>query len=132
MLGSQNMKFELRRIIAILLLFVTINGLGISVAESIVCAGELPGDHESVNISYNHNTQQVHDSTCPSAPSQSNSTDDHYCFDDCDCPCNAPLPSRLITHSISRLFTPLVHTEQTRNIPEVYLSLFVPPDSTNV
>jgi len=126
------MKSEPRRIIAILLLFITIIGIVTSVGENILCAGELPGAHDMVNISHDHDAPQIHDSTCPSAPSQSSSTDDHDCFDDCGCPCDAPLPSRSISLRTSRSFIPLVHSEQAKHMPEVYLSLFVPPDSTNV
>jgi hypothetical protein len=122
------MKFELRRIIATLLLFVTITGLVMSISESIVCAGELPGAHETVNISHDQDAPQIHGNIYPS----SSTTDDHFCFDNCGCPCNAPLLSRSITHSASRLLTPLVHAEQAKHAPEVYFSLFVPPDSTNV
>lgn len=125
------MKFEPRRIIAMLLLFVTVTGLVMSFSESLLCAGELPGAHETVSISHDHETQQFHGSN-PSAPSHSNSTNDHSCLDDCGCPCNAPLLSIPATLSASRSFTSLFHAELNRHIPEVYLSLFVPPDSAAV
>jgi hypothetical protein len=118
-----------RRIIALLLLFVTLTGLVMSFGESVVCAGEFPGTHEKVVSMHGHDSQQVHDTACPSSPSQSHSPNDHVCIDDCGCPCHAPLLSSSVTLTHSLSFTYLFHAELTRHIPEVYLSLFVPPDS---
>lgn len=126
------MKFKSRRILALLLLFVTISGLVVSFGENVLCAGELPGAHETANASHEHDTAQTHDSDCPGAPSPAHSPSDHFCVGDCGCPCQAPLsqPPMVVKHSPS--FTYLYHTELTRYIPEVYLSLFVPPDSATI
>ena len=123
------MHLDTRRIKALLLLFIAISGLAISFGESIVCAGELPGAHETTATMHGHDSQQDHDGTCPSVPSQSHPSNNHVCVDDCGCPCHAPLLSSPITLTYSHSFTYLHYTEQTRHIPEVYLSLFVPPDS---
>jgi hypothetical protein len=124
------MKYEPRRILALLLLFVTITGLVVSFGENVLCAGELPGVHDVISVSAPHDPAQAHDiDCCPCAPSPAHSTSDHFCTGDCGCPCHAPLTSPAITLTHSRTFTYLFHTELTRYIPEVYLSLFVPPDS---
>jgi hypothetical protein len=123
------MRYESRRILALLLLFVTITGLVMSFGENMLCAGELPGAHETAAVSSPHDTEQIHDSNCPCAPSPSHSPSDHFCTGDCGCPCQAPLPSTALTFSCSRSFTYLYPAEATRHMPEVYLSLFVPPDS---
>lgn len=125
------MKFQPRRIMAMLMLFVAITGIVMSLSESVLCAGELPDVHETASISHDHETQQFHGSN-PSAPSQSNSTNDHLCFGDCGCPCHAPLLSIPEKLSTLQSITPLFHAELTKHIPEVYLSLFVPPDSAAV
>jgi hypothetical protein len=123
------MKCESRRILALLLLFVTITGLVVTFGENVLCAGELPGVHDTAKASPGHDREQMHDSDCPGAPSPSHSPNDHFCAGDCGCPCQAPLPSSALTFTYSRSFTYLYHAEPTRHIPEVYLSLFVPPDS---
>ena len=124
------MHLETRRIKALLLLLIAISGLVMSFGESVVCAGELPGAHETAVSMHGHDAQQVHDSNCPDNPSRSHPSDDHVCVDDCGCPCHAPLLSSAITLSYAHTFTYLFHAELTRHIPEVYLSLFVPPDSS--
>jgi hypothetical protein len=126
------MKCEARRIPALLLLLVTITSLVVSFSENLLCAGELPGAHGTANTSPEHVMTQTHDSDCPCAPSPSHSPSDHFCAGDCGCPCQAPLPSSALTFTCSRSFTYLYHVELTRHIPEVYLSLFVPPDSASV
>lgn len=126
------MKFESRRILALLLLLVTISGLVGAFGENVLCAGELPGAHEKAHASPLHDSGQTHDSSCPCEPSPSHSPNDHTCIGDCGSPCHAPLPSSAITLTHSRSFTYLYHVEHTRFIPEVYLSLFVPPDSAAV
>lgn len=123
------MKSESRRIIALLLLFVSMTGLVVTFGESVLCAGEPPGVHETTNLSSGHDLEQIHDSNCPSVPSPSHSPNDHFCSGDCGCPCQAPLPSPALTFACSRSFTYLCPAEITRHIPEVYLTLFVPPDS---
>jgi hypothetical protein len=120
-----------RRIKALLLLLIAITGMVMTFGESVVCAGELPGAHETAVSMHGHDSQQVHDSRCPNAPSQPHSSDDHVCVDDCGCPCHAPLLSSPITLTYSLSFTYLHNAVQTQYIPEVYLSLFVPPDSAN-
>lgn len=123
------MKIGSRRIIALLLLLVTIAGLVVSFGENAMCAGEMPGTHQGENASSLRGTEQINDCACPPAPSLPDSTDDHLCTGDCGCPCQAPLSptSLIVTHS--RSFTSLYHVEPARYIPEVYLSLTVPPDS---
>lgn len=126
------MRFESRRIMALLLLFVSITGLVVSFGENVLCAGELPGAHPTATVLHEHTSPQLKDSNCPCAPSPPDSPSDHFCVGDCGCPCQAPLsPSPMVVkHSPS--FTYLYHTELARYIPEVYLSLFVPPDSAAV
>lgn len=126
------MRSEARRIPAMLLLFVTIASLVVSFGDNLLCAGELPGVHGTAVTSHERDTTQTHDSDCPCAPSPSHSPSDHFCVGDCGSPCHAPLPSMGITLTHSRSFTYLYHAELTRYIPDVYLSLFVPPDSAAV
>jgi hypothetical protein len=121
-----------RRILATLLLFVTITGLVMSFGENVLCAGEPPGTHEKTSASPAHGSEQSNDSNYPCAPSPSHSPSDHFCVGDFGCPSHAPLPSMGITLTHSRSFTYHYHAELTRYIPEVYLSLFVPPDSAAV
>ncbi|MBL0225209.1 MAG: hypothetical protein IPQ16_06405 [Geobacteraceae bacterium] len=122
---------ESRRIAALLLLFVTITGVVMAFGENVLCAGELPGAHEKSHSSPPHDTEPIQDSTCPYAPSPDHSPSDHFCTGDCGCPCQAPLSSSALTFSHSVSFTYQYHAELTRYIPEVYLSLFVPPDSVS-
>jgi hypothetical protein len=126
------MKCDSRRTIALLLLFVTVTSLVMSFGENILCAGEPPGAHEKVNASPAHDSEQSHDSTCPGAPSPPHDSSDHFCTGDCGCPCQAPLSPSPTVVSYSPTFTYLYHAEVTRHIPEVYLSLFVPPDSATI
>jgi len=126
------MKCEPRRILALLLLFVTMAGLAVSFGENVLCAGELPGAHAEENVSHPHEFDLAADSDHPCTPSPAHPTNDHFCAGDCGCPCHAPLTSPAISFTHSRLFTYLFLVELTRYIPEVYLSLFVPPDSASV
>lgn len=123
------MQHEFRRFIALALLFMTITGLVVSFGESVTCAGERPGAHETVGMSSTHDTGQTHDNTGPNDPSSSPSTYDHICVDNCGCPCNAPMPATVISATYSQSFTYLLPAETTRHLPEVYFSLLVPPDS---
>lgn len=123
------MKCEFRRILALLLLFVTITGLVVSFGENVLCAGEPPGAHENAYAFLTHDTEHNHEGSSPDTPFPSHSPSDHFCAGDCGCPCQAPLPSSALTFTCSQSFTYLYHAELTRHIPEVYLSLFVPPDS---
>jgi hypothetical protein len=133
LLGFSTMKHGSRRILALLLLFVNITGLVVSFSENVLCAGEPPGAHQHMGSSPTHDSVQTHDSTCPGAPSpSSHSPSDHFCTGDCGCPCQAPLSPSLIVISYSPLFDILRHADPVRYIPEVYLSLFVPPDSATV
>ena len=125
------MKCEVRRIPALLLLLVTITSLVVSFSENLLCAGELPGAHGTADTSHERDMTQTHDSECPCAPSPSHSPSDHFCVGDFGSPSFAPLPSMGITLTHSRSFTYQYHAELTRHIPEVYLSLFVPPDSAS-
>ena len=127
LLCSHLMKFEPRRITALLLLLVTITGLLMSFSEKVVCAGELPGAHETTAASPALDPDQSHVCGCPAAPSPSPSAADHFCTGDCNCPCQAPLSFPMISVSYSPLFVSLQHTESARYIPEVYLSKFIPP-----
>jgi hypothetical protein len=126
------MNFNSRNIIALLLLFVTITGLVMSFGDNILCAGELPGAHETANTSHEHDIVQIHESNCPGSPSTPHTAFDHFCTGDCSCPCQAPLSSSALSFIHSRSFSYLYPTEITRHIPEVFLSLFVPPDSAAV
>lgn len=126
------MKCDSRRIIALLLLFVSITSLVMSFSENVLCAGEPPGAHEKEKASPAHVSEQFHDSTCPGAPSPPHDRSDHFCTGDCGCPCQAPLSPSPVVASYSPSFTFLYHAEVTRHVPEVYLSLFVPPDSAAV
>jgi len=123
------MHLDIRRIKAVLLLFITITGLVASFGESVVCAGERPGAHETAVSIQGHDAHQTAESACPGDPSPSHSPDDHICVNDCGCPCHAPLLSSSVTLTHAHSFTYLFQAELTRHIPEVYLSLFVPPDS---
>jgi len=125
------MKCEARRIPAILLLFVIITSLVVSFSENLLCAGEPPGAHGAADTSHERDLPQTHDSEFPCAPSPSHSPSDHFCVGDFGSPSYAPLPSMGITLTHSRSFTYQYHAELTRHIPEVYLSLFVPPDSAS-
>ncbi|MFZ2949706.1 MAG: hypothetical protein WA003_09505 [Desulfuromonadaceae bacterium] len=122
------MRFESRRIMALLLLFISITGLVVSFGENVLCAGELPGTHRTATVGHEHTSLRLMDSSCPCAPSSPDSSGDHFCDGDCGCSCHAPLLSASITLIRSRTFTHLYHPELTRHIPVVYISLFVPPD----
>ena len=124
------MKFETRRIRALVLLLVTIIGLVMSFGENVLCAGEPPGAHNTAGASPGQDLSQLHESDCPCAPAPSHPSNDHFCIGDCGCPCQAPLTSSALTFTCSRSFTYLFPSEISQHIPEVYLSLFVPPDST--
>ena len=129
--GSSLMKSEFRRIIAPMLLFVAIIGLAMSLSEDILCAGELPGAHEAVSSFLTENSGAIHDSDCLCAPAPSHAQDDdHVCFGGCNGPCHAPLASTPVIFTYSPLLIARHPAEITRHIPEVYLSLFVPPDTT--
>jgi len=121
------MKFEPRRITALLLLLVTITGLFMSLSEEVFCAGEYPGAHETAAASYASGQAQFHDSNCPAVPSPSHSPDDHLCTGDCSCPCQAPLSFPIIAVSYSPQIVFLQHAEPARFVPEVYLPKFIPP-----
>jgi hypothetical protein len=122
------MRFSPRRLIALLLLAVTFCGLLTSFSENVVCAGELPGVHESATTCDHDGTQISHGGT-PDTP-DTHPAGDHICLGDCGCPCHAPLPSVLLSFSISRISTRFAATEPVHFLPEVYLSLFDPPDVT--
>ena len=133
LLGFHPMKYESRRIIALLLLFVAISGIVMSFSEDVLCAGELPGAHEAANTSHEHDTAQISNcNCCPSAPSSSHTSSDHLCIGDCNCPCHAPLPSTTVSFSFSQAFSFLYHAEPFRYIPKVYISLFIPPDAATI
>lgn len=123
------MKSEFRRIIAPMLLCVAIIGLAMSLSEDILCAGELPGAHEVVSSVLTQEMAQVCDSNCPCTPAPSHAQDDHVCFGGCNGPCHAPLASTSAIFTYSPFLIALHPAEITRHIPEVYLSLFVPPDA---
>jgi hypothetical protein len=115
-----------------LLLLVTITGIVMSFTESVLCAGELPGAHTE-KVSNAHNEQQIQGNMVSSDPSQPQPTNDHTCLGDCGCPCNAPLLSWSSLSLVnSHQLTVVYHPERNPYIPEVYLSLFVPPDSSTV
>jgi hypothetical protein len=125
------MKFESTRIIATLLLFVTIIGLAMSFGEDVVCAGDPPGTRETSSSSSAHDTGWNHDDSDRSGvPSPSHSPNDHICFGVCDGPCHAPLASTPLIFAYTPVLSCLYPTEIIQYIPEVFLSLFVPPDSS--
>ena len=126
------MSFESRRIISLLLLFVTITGLVVTFGENVQCAGEPTNAHQMVHLSIAGDMTQIQDDNCPRFPSPSNSTSDHFCTGDCGCPCQAPLAPAPMVFSYSPTCTSLFPAEMNRHIPVVYLSLFVPPDSTTI
>ncbi len=126
------MNIVSRQNIALLLLFVTITGFVVSFGENVLCAGELPGVHEVATVSAVYGAEQIHCSSCPSVPSPSHTPDDHFCTGDCGCPCQAPLSPSPVVVTHSRSFTRLYNAEPAWYIPEVYLSFFVPPDSSTV
>jgi hypothetical protein len=125
------MHHKHRRIITILLLFVTFTGLFGAFSEHLLCAGEMPGAHETTIALLEHGPADTHDSGTPAVPTPGHSTADHFCLDDCGCPCHAPLPATSVTVGVTQAFTLLVHAETSTRFPEVYISLFVPPDSAN-
>jgi hypothetical protein len=104
----------------------------ISFGETVMCGGERPGAHDSALAIAEHEIAQNHNSACPGTPSSQDSSDDHFCSGDCGCPCQAPLTSAMIVVSYSPNSATLHYAEVTRPTPEVYLSLFVPPDSAVV
>jgi len=123
------MKSDSRRNIALLLLFVSITGLVISFGENALCAGEAPGAHDKAHASAAHASEQIHGSSCPGTPSPQHDPGDHFCTGGCGCPCQAPLAPSPAAVSYSPSSTDLYHVEVFRHVPEVYLSLYVPPDS---
>ena len=111
-------------------LFVAVIGLAMSFGEDVVCAGELPGVQETVSSVLSQELAQICGGNCPCAPASSQSSqDDHVCFRGCNGPCPAPLASTPTPFAYSPFLISLHRTEITRHIPEVYLSLFVPPDA---
>ena len=127
------MKSEFRRIISLMLIFVAIIGLAMSFGEDIVCAGELPDAHEAVSSFLAQKSAQVHDSNCSCAPAPSHAAqDEHVCFGGCNGPCHAPLASTPISFDYPPSFVFRYSAEIARHIPEVYLSLFVPPDAATL
>lgn len=129
---SSIMKSEFRRIISLMLIFVAIIGLAMSFGEDIVCAGELPDAHEVVSSFLAQKSAQVHGSNCPCAPAPSHAQDDHVCFGGCNGPCHAPLASTPASFDYRPSFASRYSAEIARHIPEVYLSLFVPPDAATL
>lgn len=123
LLGLVPMKTGFRRIIALLLLFVTITGLVMSFSEDVLCAGELPGAHGTANHSLADDT----DGNCPCAPSPSSSTNDHFCAGDCGSPSHAPLSVQPVKVGYFPQNSPLTSYEPFKAFPEVYLSKFIPP-----
>ena len=123
------MRFEFRRIIASMFLFVAVIGLAMSFGEDVVCAGELPGAQETVASFFTEQPGSIHDGDCPCTPAPSHAQDDHVCFGGCNGPCHAPLASVSATFAYSPFLISLHRTEITRHIPEVHLSFFVPPDA---
>lgn len=121
------MKLDFRRIIALLLMIVIINGLMVSLGEGVLCAGELPDAHGSV-IS-DTDTVQTQDSDCPCPTSPSSTHGDHCCAGDCGCPCHAPLASAAIICTYSPTLAYLFHIEDTPHIPQVCLDRFIPPQT---
>jgi hypothetical protein len=127
------MNFRSRRhIVALLLLFVTVTGLMMSFGEAVLCGGEMLGAHDSGSAHVMNDAAHIYNSSCHSAPTSKHSAYDHFCTGDCGCPCQAPLISAIIVVSYTPQSAILHPAEVTRHTPEVYLSLFVPPDATAV
>jgi hypothetical protein len=125
------MKSESTRIIAMLLLFVIVIGLAMSFGEDVVCAGEPPGAHAASRSLPAHDMGRSHDESDRSGvPSSSHSPNDHICFGVCNGACHAPLASTPLVFTYSPVLTNLCSPEIIQYIPEVFLSLFVPPDSS--
>jgi len=101
----------------------------IGASEDVVCAGELPGAHETVSSFFTENPRSIHDGDCPCAPASSHAQDDHVCFGGCNGLCHAPLASAPTIFSYLPFLISLHSAEITRHIPEVHLSFFVPPDA---
>ncbi len=111
------------------LLTVTFVGIAMSAGESILCAGELPGAHGTAGTGLHDCSADPANGTASSPASHPMpSTDDHSCLDDCGCPCHALLVNVLVKISNSQLFTYLCSVDKNDYLPEVYLSLVVPPD----
>lgn len=126
------MKSEFRRIIGPMLLCVALIGLAMSCGEDVVCAGELPCAQETVSSFFAETPMSVHDSNCPCAPAPSHAQGDDVCFGGCNGPCHAPLASTPATFAYLPFSISLHPAEITPHIPEVYLSLFVPPDAATI
>jgi hypothetical protein len=122
------MKFESTRIIAMLLLLVTFIGFAMSLGENVACAGDAPGTHDASHSSFAHEGRNPDDHDRSGTSSSSHSPNDHFCFGVCDGACHAPLASTPLIFTYSPVFTCLCSPEITPYIPEVFLSLFVPPD----
>ena len=110
-----------------LLLMVMLTVVGNAVHESaharhshVTVAGEMTLQPE---ISGSHQ--------CPCAP-----LEQHNDCDGCDicvnCPCHAPLAIQPFQMSYNPIIMDLNRCDQFNFLPEVYLSLFVPPDSAAV
>ncbi len=121
------MNFPSRHTIALVLLTVTLCGLLTSFSENVVCAGELPGLHESASATCGHDGAQLHDGSTPCEPAHSD--DDHICLGDCGCPCQAPLPAMPVAVMIPAYGPPLSFAEPLFHLPEVFLSKFIPPQN---
>lgn len=63
---------------------------------------------------------------CPICPIDEHSVPDH-CDSSCYCACHAPLAPQPVEISCSQLVSSLVFAEPFKAIPEVYLSMFIPP-----
>lgn len=98
------------------------------------------GVHESAYATYTHvtaagecssRTEVFESQHCPCAP-----LGQHNDCDDCDtcvnCPCHAPLAVQPFNIGYNPVELDLSRFDQFNFLPEVYLSLFIPPDSAAV
>lgn len=115
------LKF-ISRLILLVLLTATING---------VCGNAHAMDSHASGPCVQNNSNVTSPHECPCSPDEQQSDDDG-CNRCVNCACHAPL----IMNRFQLVYTPVIadlHIITPLTVlPEVFLSLFVPPDSANV
>jgi len=124
------MNLIMKRITAFGLLLTIMLGM-----ITVCCAHNISSHDAKTSISFSHleemeSCPQAQGDGSPSSPDNSHSG--HSCEHACHCSCHAPLAGSPILFNRAISFTLLNQSEITWYLPKVYLSLFVPPDSTNV
>lgn len=124
------MHLLVRRIAAFSILMTILVGM-----VTVCNAHSIISDNESTSLSASQkpdaqDVAQAHGDACPCSPSLPHT--DHSHDHACQSCCHAPLVVSPILFICARSFTYLHPVEVTGFIPTVYLSLFVPPDSTTV